>query len=65
MAVDRFGVRKKLIGQVLKEMRLIHEGQVQEALGIQKKEGGRIGQALVQMGAITEDQLMVALLQGL
>jgi len=61
VAVDRFGVRKKLIGQVLKEMRLIHEGQVQEALGIQKKEGGRIGQALIQMGAITEDQLMVAL----
>ncbi len=61
MAVDRFGVRKKLIGQVLKEMRLVHEGQIQEALGLQKKEGGRIGQALVRMGAITEDQLMVAL----
>jgi type IV pilus assembly protein PilB len=61
MAVDRFGVRKKLIGQVLKEMRLVHEGQIQEALGAQKKDGGRIGQALVRMGAITEGQLMVAL----
>jgi type IV pilus assembly protein PilB len=61
MAGDRFGARKKLIGQVLKEMRLIHEGQVQEALGLQKKDGGRIGQVLVKMGAITEDQLMVAL----
>ncbi|HLF92982.1 MAG TPA: ATPase, T2SS/T4P/T4SS family, partial [Planctomycetota bacterium] len=61
MAVDRFGVRKKMIGQVLKEMRLVHEGQIQEALGAQKRDGGRIGQALVRMGAITEDQLMVAL----
>jgi len=61
MAVDRFGVRKKLIGQVLKEMRLVHEGQIQEALGAQKRDGGRIGQALVKMGAITEGQLMVAL----
>jgi len=61
MAVDRFGVRKKLLGQVLKEMRLVHEGQIQEALGIQKQDGGRIGQALVKMGAITEGQLMVAL----
>jgi type IV pilus assembly protein PilB len=61
MAVDRFGVRKKLLGQVLKEMRLVHEGQIQEALGVQKKDGGRIGQALVKMGAISEDQLMVAL----
>jgi len=61
MAVDRFGVRKKLLGQVLKEMRLVHEGQIQEALGIQKEEGGRIGQALIKIGAITEGQLMVAL----
>jgi type IV pilus assembly protein PilB len=61
MAVDRFGVRKKLIGQVLKEMRLVHEGQIQEALGIQKKDGGRIGQILVKKGHITEGQLMVAL----
>jgi type IV pilus assembly protein PilB len=61
MAHDRFGVRKKLIGQVLKEMRAVHEGQIQEALGVQKKEGGRIGQILVRLGHITEGQLMLAL----
>ena len=61
MAVDRFGVRKKLLGQVLKEMKVIHEGQVQEALGVQKKEGGQIGQILVRLGHITEGQLSLAL----
>ena len=60
-AVDRFGVRKKLLGQVLKEMKLIHEGQVQEALQVQKREGGQIGQILVKQGHITEAQLMLAL----
>ena len=61
MSVDRFGVRKKLLGQVLKEMKLIHEGQVQEALQVQKKEGGQIGQILVRQGHVTEAQLMLAL----
>ena len=35
--------RRKLLGQVLKEMRAVHEGQVQEALQIQRDRGGRIG----------------------
>jgi type IV pilus assembly protein PilB len=61
MSVDRFGVRKKLLGQVLKEMKLIHEGQVQEALQVQKKEGGQIGQILVRQGHVTDAQLMLAL----
>jgi len=58
---DRFGARKKLLGQVLKDMKLIHEGQVQEALQIQKKEGGQIGQILVKAGHVSESQLMMAL----
>ena len=61
MSVDRFGVRKKLLGQVLKEMKLLHEGQVQEALQVQKREGGQIGQILVKQGHVTEAQLMLAL----
>jgi type IV pilus assembly protein PilB len=61
VAVDRFGVRKKLLGQILKEMKLLHEGQVQEALQIQKKDGGQIGQIWVKRGHITEAQLMLAL----
>jgi type IV pilus assembly protein PilB len=61
MAVDRASVRKKLLGQILKDMKIIHEGQIQEALGIQKREGGPIGQILVRQGSITESQLMMAL----
>ncbi|MHC4940599.1 MAG: GspE/PulE family protein [Planctomycetota bacterium] len=61
MAVDRFGVRKKMLGQILKEMKVIHEGQVQEALMAQKTEGGQIGQCLIRLGHITESQLMLAL----
>jgi len=58
---DRVVQRKKLIGQVLKEMKLLHEGQVQEALQIQKKEGGQIGQIFVKLGHVTPSQLMLAL----
>jgi type IV pilus assembly protein PilB len=53
--------RRKLLGQILKEMRVIHEGQVQEALQSQRDGGSRIGEVLLQMGAITEDQLLEAL----
>jgi len=60
-AGTRFGARKKMLGQVLKDMRVIHEGQVQEALQAQKKGGGQIGQILVRAGHITEAQLMLAL----
>jgi type IV pilus assembly protein PilB len=61
MGADRFGARKKMLGQILKEMKVIHEGQVQEALMAQKKEGGQIGQVLIRLGHITESQLMMAL----
>jgi len=61
MGADRFGVRKKMLGQILKEMKIIHEGQVQEALMAQKKEGGQIGQVLIRLGHISESQLMMAL----
>lgn len=61
MAVDRFGVRKKMLGQILKEMKLLHEGQIQEALQVQKSEGGKIGEVLVRRKHISESQLMLAL----
>ncbi len=53
--------RKKLLGQILKEMRLVHEGQIQEALGIQKEEGGQIGRILVDLGYMEEAGLLEAL----
>jgi len=61
MAIRRHEVRKKLLGQVLKEMRVIHEGQIQAALQQQKAEGGKIGEILIRAGEITEAQLMLAL----
>jgi type IV pilus assembly protein PilB len=57
----RYARTKKLLGQVLKELKLIHEGIVQEALAIQKKEGGLIGAILVRKKHITEEQLQQGL----
>jgi type IV pilus assembly protein PilB len=56
MAADR-----KKLGQILKEMELIREGQIQEALTVQKEEGGVIGRILVDLGYITDDEVMFAL----
>lgn len=53
--------RQKLIGQILKEMRLVHEGQVQEALAIQRQGGGQIGQILIELGYVTRADLTLAL----
>jgi type IV pilus assembly protein PilB len=53
--------RKKLIGQILKEMRICHEGMIQEALAVQRQDGGLIGQILVRLGHITESDLLKAL----
>ena len=46
---------------ILKDMRILHEGQIQEALQTQKKDGGQIGQILVRQGHIDESQLQMAL----
>ncbi|MCB9879642.1 MAG: type II/IV secretion system protein [Planctomycetes bacterium] len=43
------GAPRRLLGQILKEFGLIHEGMVQEALTIQRDKGGRIGEILVGM----------------
>ena len=45
---------RKLIGQILKEMRLVTEAQIQEALAIQKQSGGAIGAILVSLNYVTE-----------
>ncbi len=52
---------RRLIGQILKSMGAIHEGHVQQALGVQADEGGLIGEVLVKLGAVTEDQVTEAL----
>lgn len=49
------------LGQHLVEANLVTEVQIQEALALQKKEGGRLGSKLVKCGYITEAQLMSCL----
>ncbi|MCG3135376.1 MAG: Type II secretion system protein E [Planctomycetes bacterium] len=54
--------KKILLGQVVKTLGLgVHEGMIQEALAVQRAEGGQIGGILVKLGHITESQLLVAL----
>ncbi|HEY3226097.1 MAG TPA: ATPase, T2SS/T4P/T4SS family [Planctomycetota bacterium] len=49
------------LGQLLKDMELVNEGQIQEALNIQRKKGGAIGDVLVELGYITPQELLLAL----
>jgi type IV pilus assembly protein PilB len=53
--------RTKLLGRIFKDMGLITEGQVQEALAIQKERGGAIGEILVSLGHITRSDLTIGL----
>jgi len=53
--------RKKLLGQILKELRICHEGMIQEALALQREEGGLTGQLLVKLGHATESEVLKAL----
>lgn len=49
------------LGQYLVKKGVITEGQLLNALKLQKSEGIRIGAALIKLGYITEDQLVYAL----
>jgi type IV pilus assembly protein PilB len=49
------------LGQILKEMDLVTEGQIQEALALQRERGGVIGGILIELGYISEDEMMLAL----
>ncbi|MFQ5655264.1 MAG: GspE/PulE family protein [Planctomycetota bacterium] len=51
----------KPLGQVLKEMKLVSEFDIQEALGKQKDRGGALGRILVEGGVITEENLLEAM----
>jgi type IV pilus assembly protein PilB len=53
--------KRKPLGQILKEMKLVSESQIQEALAIQKQRGGVIGKILVNLGYISEAEVNVAL----
>ncbi|NBK99668.1 MAG: type II/IV secretion system protein [Erysipelotrichia bacterium] len=50
------------IGEVLKEYGYISEEQLQEALALQKKDRSKkLGEHLINMGAISESQMLIAL----
>jgi len=52
---------QKPLGQLLKEMELVTEGQIQEALQTQRAKGGAFGDILIELGYITKDELLLAL----
>jgi len=52
---------RKLLGQILKESGVIHEGQIQEALAVQRREGGLLGQIFVRLGAASDSDVAMAL----
>jgi type IV pilus assembly protein PilB len=49
------------LGQLLITSNIITEDQLKEALGLQRKEGGRLGSNLVKLGHITEEKLVAFL----
>jgi general secretion pathway protein E len=51
----------RLIGEILKEICSLPEEALVEALQLQKEKGGRIGEILIQKGAIREADLLQAL----
>lgn len=51
----------RLIGQILKDKNLVDEAQIRQALSIQKQSGGAIGRIFVEMGWITEEEVLGAL----
>ena len=61
MAADEAAEGRRLLGQILKARGVVRESQIQAALGEQRKHGGLIGQALVELGACTADDVALAL----
>jgi len=53
--------RNKPLGQILKLMELLNEGHIQEALQIQRKQGGLLGEILVALGYASRDEILLAL----
>jgi type IV pilus assembly protein PilB len=53
--------RRKLLGQILKEIELVSEGHIQEALARQKRSGGLLGKILIDMGCCAEGDITMAL----
>ena len=46
------------LGQLLVNSEIISEDQLNEAIGLQRREGGRLGTNLIKLGYITEEKLV-------
>ena len=57
---DVYRMTHKLLGEILKEICSLSDDIFEEALEVQQKEGGRIGEILVQKGVIGEGDLLKA-----
>lgn len=51
----------KPLGQILKDLKLVSEFDIQEALQSQKKKGGALGKILIESGRITDSDLLKAI----
>ena len=49
------------LGQLLVTSNVITEEQLREAIGLQRKQGGRLGTNLVTLGYLTEEKLVAFL----
>src|SRR3989338_8410045 len=54
--------KKQLLGQILLKRGMITKEQLQDALDHQKKEGGVLGETLIKLGHVTEQDIVVALI---
>jgi type IV pilus assembly protein PilB len=52
---------RRLLGQILKDRGVVREGQIQEALDVQRHQGGLLGQCLVDMGYAKPADVVMAL----
>ena len=56
--------REKL-GQILLKEKLITEEQLEKAIEIQKKDGARLGETLINLGIVTEKDIVIAMAKQL
>lgn len=57
----RTDAKRRLFGEILKDKGFATENQIQEALAIQKQKGGLIGDILVSLNYVTNEQIIYAL----
>lgn len=54
-------MRYRKLGEILLSEGLISSAQLDEAINFQKTQGGRLGEILIKLGFVTEEQIVVAL----